>query len=513
MLYKAVGNAVAQWEEDSPLRWTMREPVRKGGHKSDPIECDLSVLVPAYSVTFLLALKDALISMRHRVQLITIGNRADEFRLLLQRVYSKGFDGNTVVQRIDSAFLVALNTLADEIPVQPIKNMKSFHARHMHDDRIFEAGLQPNDFPVKRSKRGARGDRIHRILAKALSRATLVHVLDVMETAYEQGEIDLARYAFTRLALNIFCRPESYRLLTLGDLREDKDPQSGAVSYFLDVVPAKNKAHNPRKITYGLHAEVGLLLAMQRQSVVSLFGHLAPTTESGPALNQLALFPALRLRADRSWMSAYANANEGALDTNGFRRAYIHPVKSLTRTPLSSNALRHTVGTQLAMMGCSAHTIQAVLKHAAATTCEAYVDIVFEGMIDTLSDALRPGFEEHFPVISAFTSRSDLIPVERRIVSEDMETGRIEITAACGRQVACAYAPIVCYSCPRFIPCYDADHTINLDVVEREISASDGRGLAMQHDVKRWKSIRNSIRIVIAACDNKRRAVEMSASG
>jgi hypothetical protein len=199
------------------------------------------------------------------------------------------------------------------------------------------------------------------------------------------------------------------------------------------------------------------------------------------------------------------------LDANSFNAVYLKPVRALTRLPLSFNALRHTIGTQLAQLGCSEHTIQAVLKHATNTVCRIYVDIAFEGLIDKLSDGLKPGFDEHFPVIAMFASMGEVIPTERRIVSEDLETGRVEITAVCGRRVACSYAPIACYACPRFIPCYDADHSINLDVVEREIKASEGGGLAMQYDVQRWRTIRNHIRLVIAACDNKRRSLAMDA--
>jgi hypothetical protein len=161
-------------------------------------------------------------------------------------------------------------------------------------------------------------------------------------------------------------------------------------------------------------------------------------------------------------------------------------------------------------MGCSAHTIQAVLKHASDGNAKAYVDIAFHGLIDELSDGLQPGFDEHFPVVRNFISAVDAIPIERRIDSEDFVTSRHETTGMCGRHVACAYAPLACYACQRFIPCYDADHSINLDVVNREIEQSETLGQAMQHDVKRWKSLRNHIRLVVAACDIKRRSLVMA---
>jgi hypothetical protein len=161
-------------------------------------------------------------------------------------------------------------------------------------------------------------------------------------------------------------------------------------------------------------------------------------------------------------------------------------------------------------MNCSAATIAAVLKHANDQACQTYVDIVFEGLIDELSDGLHPSFEEHFPAFKAFASKHDQIPRERAIVSEDLDTGRTETFAVCGRQVICQYAPFSCYTCPRFIPCWDADHSINQDVVEREIRDFEGQGLAMQTQVKKYKHLFNSIRVVVIACDVKRKAMELA---
>lgn len=506
-VYQRVGNVVAQWEEDSPLVWTMRETSGEGQSlRVSEVTLNLRPLEFGYELPFLLALKDALIEQRHQVVLSTIATDCQSLRLLLSRVQANGLDAKVAV--IDNGFIVALNAMRDEIPAPYLRAVKRLHARHRDDNRLFNAGLQAADFPAPGSKRGAKGDAIHNILAKALRRSTMVHILDVVEAAFEEDRIDIGLYAFIRLAFHIFCRPESYRQLTLADLRVDKHPKSGAVSYFLDVLPAKSGVHNPRKIVYHLHSEVGRLLAMQRESVAKTYGHLVSEAEIG----RLALFPARRLRRDGTWVSNMANAHGGMLDSGAFLRTYLEAIRSLTQHKLTFIGLRHTIGTQLAQMGCSATTIQAVLKHTSDKSCQSYVDIVFEGLIDELSDGLQPRFEEHFPAFTVFASKDDPIPAERRIDSEDLETGKIETTAMCGRQAACSYAPITCYACGRFIPCYDADHSINLNVVNREIQGAECKGLAMRHEVKRWKSIRNFVRLVISACESKRMAMEQEAA-
>lgn len=511
---QAVGIATAEWEESSPLKWTMSEPPRKRGLTQSDITCDLSGLVPFYALEFLLSLKDVLVQRRHRVKLGTINNECYKLHSVLKRVSQKGFEPGVLLGRIDSSFLVALHSIATEIPLSYLQHLRSLFELQRNNDQLFEPGLSAGDFPDANSKRGSLGDRINSILAKAIRRSTLVHVLDVVETAFEEQRLDLGRYSLCRLALNIFCRPESYRQLTLADLRIDRDA-TGVTTYFLDVMPAKSRSFDPWKITYRLHDDVGRLLAMQRQAVVKAHGSRAPQGVDGPNYGKLALFPAQRLRPGTSeWLHPYANANAGMYQSGRFNLAYLKPIRALTATAISFNALRHTIGTQLAQMGCSAHTIQAILKHADSSTAKAYVDIAFHGLIDELSDALQPGFDEHFPVVHSFISATQTIPTERLIESEDLSSLRHETTGMCGRQVACNYAPLACYTCPRFVPCYDADHSINLAVIDQEISHSEGRGLAMQHDVKRWKTIRNHLRLVISACDVKKLAVEsQNASG
>jgi len=192
---------------------------------------------------------------------------------------------------------------------------------------------------------------------------------------------------------------------------------------------------------------------------------------------------------------------------SAFKTAYLRPIQELARRNLSFNALRHTVGTQLALAGLSASRIAAVLKHTTDHTCQRYVDLFFTGVLDRISNAMEPGFAEHFPVYKEVMDRAiskhDPISPLRAIVSEDLVTGRREVIAECGRQSLCGYAPLACYDCHRFRPCWDADHTINLDLVNREVTDFEGQGLAMQHELQKYKHLRNAIRVVISICDFK----------
>ena len=50
MIYQTIGNAEAQWEEDSPLIWSMQEKIKgdKGEVRTITIDLDLSPLEAGY---------------------------------------------------------------------------------------------------------------------------------------------------------------------------------------------------------------------------------------------------------------------------------------------------------------------------------------------------------------------------------------------------------------------------------------------------------------------------------
>lgn len=232
------------------------------------------------------------------------------------------------------------------------------------------------------------------------------------------------------------------------------------------------------------------------------YAHLIPPDDIG----KLCLFPARRLHDDDSkWVHDYANKNHGMLkDHVGFDGAYPRQIQRILLKKdgtLSANVLRHTVGTQLAHTGVSAKTIQAVLKHATDNVCRAYVDIAFHGLINVLSDAMHPPFATHFPVFERFRSQSDPVDATHAIQSDDLITGRVELIGECGKQIQCEYAPISCYGCSRFIPCWDADHRINLDAVQQEINDYARRGKPFQHLVERAVTAKYHIVMVMNATD------------
>lgn len=497
---------------ESSLSWTMRRHIRDGAdNRTESWDFDLTSLKTGYSTEFLVALKRTSIDRRNRVSVSSIHREFQELKsLLLKCMHSKATSAK--VYQIDHAFLSGLVAIKDNQTKDGLRTLARYFLYNRGNEKLFALDLRPEDFPSRSSAIGERGESIKRILSQAMSRAVLAQALTAVEEAYEAQQIGIAHYSFAMLAFQVFWRPSSYRQLRLKDLTHDQDRLSGQVSWFLDMMPAKTRTDSPKRLAVKITSDLGEILKLQQEYVVRQYGHLVPEADVG----KLALFPARKVLSQGVWMSAYANENHGMLeDSSAVRGSYLVPINRLVRHNLTFNALRHTVGTQLALTGLSASRIAAVLKHADDQTCQQYVDLFFQGVLDRISDAMQPGFDEHFPVhkdvVSRVISKHDPIPMARTIVSEDLLTGRREVTAACGRESICGYAPLACYDCNKFRPCWDADHTINLDVVNREIAEFEGQGLAMQHEAQKFKHLRSAIRVVIGICQLKSQTVRQVA--
>ncbi len=502
VVHHVIGNTVAEWDDAVPLRWTMNETT---GPKTDPRtqteSFDLSELRTGYEGAFLLALKDTLIARRKRVALASVKTEFGKIRVLLRKVQSRRV-GDPKVAHIDHVFLLTLRTMLQDVSIKNLTTFRQLFSEN-RESPLFAHDLVPEDFPVKKPIKGYQGEKIDAILAKALSRAAQVEILRRSEDAYESGTIDIGHFAFLHLAFHVYCRPSCYQRLTLADLQIDADPLTQVKAFFLLVIPQKTRISTKslKKITYQLDSTVGELLEAQRIQVITTWGHLVANDDIG----KLALFPARGVGSDGRWTASHAQAHFGETDYDSFRRGYLNPILKLQESiSFDFNGLRHTVGTQLAVAGCSATTIAAVLKHASPDSCQKYVDIAFQGLIDALSEAMEPAFDAHFP---AFRSKNDPMAPEKVINSIELATGRRELTGECGQTNACQYAPLACYSCIRFTPCFDADHSINLRLAESEINKYEGGGLPFRELANQFKQVRRYIMLVVAAANQYQNAL------
>ncbi len=495
VMHQVIGNTIAEWDDAIPLAWTMSETTGpKNDQRTQTVSFDLSELRTGYEDDFLLTLKDTLIARRKRVTLVTVNTEIGNIRSLLRKVQSRRA-GDPRVTHIDRTFLLTLRTILQDVSITYLGTFRQLFTEN-RESPLFAHDLVPEDFPVKKPIKGYQGNKIANILAKALSRAAQVEILRRCEDAYESGTIDIGHFAFLHLAFHVYCRPASYRRLTLTDLQIDVDPETQVKTYFLWVIPMKTRAStkSPTKMSYPLDSTVGELLEAQRIQVIKTWGHLVADDDIG----KLALFPPRKAGTDGRWVSRHAQTHFGETSKTNFIRGYLYPLLKLQESiTFDFHGLRHTVATQLAVAGCSATTISVVLKHASRASCQAYVDIAFQGLADALSEAMEPAVGTHFP--AAFCSKSDLIAPEKAINSIELATGRRELIGECGKTNACQYAPLACYSCIRFTPCFDADHSINLRFAESEINKYEGGGLPFRELANQFKQIRRYIMLYVAA--------------
>ena len=522
-----VGHASAEWHEETPLCWTISETIGEGKRAElKRISFDLTPLLQCYSRDFLLTLKECWIDSRLTVGLRTIWTDAQRVQLVFRACQSQFIQISNergtappVFKIIDSDLITGLWAIKDSIPKNYLTSFRAFHNKHGHNPSLFQVGLRSSDLPRGRASAedglniGPVGQLWKNVLASALSRATLVQILNVSEAAYDAGELSLGVFAFSRLLLSRAVRPESLRLLRLKDLQISE--VDGKKVYFLTIAIPKARTAQRPLAAIRLHHDVGMILNRQRDAVVRRLGNLIQkknatlreTARTSPpyTVGDLPLFPGggvsgRMVQTTKDRLGIMKNAS----DLAGY---YVEPLKKLTGAKINHLVLRHTLGTQLAIAGCSASTIAAVLLHASPRSAGIYVDLIFSGAIDELSDSLEPAFLEHFPVIKEFVSIRNEIAPEKKVVSPSVDRMRREITGECGRHQVCQYAPIACYECHRFKPCYDVDHTINLERVNEEVQSARNGGLARQADVKRYMHIANRIRVVINICEAKREAI------
>lgn len=504
MAYRTIGNTVVQWGDGEPFVFTMTQQVGARDRRvPKTIKIDFTELRQGFAEEFLSHLKEHLMGRCNQVKIVSIQTEQITLQGLLAQVIAlKLFEAKIAV--IDEGFLLCLAAEKNNFTAGSLRYLKMAFVANPHSP-LFAKGLLESDFPMHTNKKGIHGQTIDNILAKALSRSAAAHILDVCDTAYAAGTMDIGHYSFVHLAFALYVRPNSYRQIRLGDLAVSNTGQ-----YFINIVTSKTGEEYPSKIRFGINEVLGVLLTKQRQHVIEKYGCLVAQED----INNLALFPARQLvKGNSQWRSKFPNEHYGMIvDAAAFNNSYPRAIKKRNfnsdKFTLGANALRHTVGTLLAQTGASAKTLQAVLKHASDNVCRAYVDIAFHGLMEELSEAMRPAFEAHLPALIHFRSKDDRMSLEKQVLSWDQDAGKLESTGECGKSIACANAPIVCYGCVRFIPCWDADHSINLRIAEKELEDMSKRGKPFQHMVDRARSAKNKIILVMNAADRYRQALQ-----
>lgn len=519
---QTVGYTTFLWDERTPLKFN--SVTRYGpGEPEYPKTFDLSELVNGFEVKFLLGVKDLIMQRHLKVKAATIEKEYRQVLRLLKKIESHQTSPNPVerlmegdrISAIDNGLMAAITAkLADDTSWIHGDCIDRLHDWFLYvgNGAVF-AGLERGSFPTT-DRTGGENLLRQKIIALALSRTMQVAVLVDLERRFQIGELHLGVYVLWNLTNFLYARPESLRQIRCGHIRYEEDKATGEIKYTLWLKPAKRGGRRPKLMAYPLTQFLGQLLFKQQSWVIQNIGPLYGITadlepeQRGAIERKLALFPRIN-SGDRKDFEA---KHFGMLHTGGDLSVnYLLPIqRCLSEVKVNFNVMRHTIGTQLAAAGVSAGVIQAVLRHATDKTARRYIDLAAKELRDKLSDGLE-ALEDLFPAYGAFMNAAQVRAMaqdapERIITSGgpvDPATGGsdVETTGACGKAKACTYAPLSCYGCWRWIANVDADHSINLRLVQDRISASISLGKAMKPIVERDRLLEKVIMLRIAQID------------
>lgn len=525
---QTVGYTTFSWEERAPLKFDA--VTRYAAWEPDySLSFDLGELRTAFEMPFLLCLKDLIMQRHLKVKVNSMKEEYHTVLRLLRKIQSDQISPDPKkrlmeaekISSIDSGLMVAVTAKrahdAGWINGRCIDYLKDWFL-YAGNGTVFK-GLERGDFPTN-DHSGKEDILRQNIIAKALSRTVQVSVLVDLERRFQVGTIHLGVYVLWNLTNFLYARPESLRQIRCGDLSYTHDKATGEIRYKLWVRPAKRTGRRPKPMAYPLSPYLGQLLFKQQAWVIEnvgpLYGlnkELSPE-ERRSIEEKLALFPRINQGTRKTFEIKHFGMMEKGLD---LAANYLKPIqRGLNEINVNFVVMRHTIGTQLAAAGVSAAVIQAVLRHAKDVTARRYIDLVAKELRAALNSGLE-ALEALFPAYSAFIDAKQASAMSRdypgRVINSrgpiDPVTGEIDVqtTGACGNAAACAYAPLSCYGCWRWIANYEADHSVNLRFVQDRIKENEVFGKPMQAIVERDRLLEKVIMLRIAQIEKHKAEV------
>ena len=513
-----INKTVVSWLDSEPLRWKASTKASEQAPEYND-DFDLSSLRGAFEEEFLIGMRDLLVGRHRQCKRRSVKGYVDSISRTLRAIQSKQVDPEerlvegTQIAAIDIGLLTAMRAKLAKQPnwigAYDLNTLKTLY-KYAGEGSVYQ-GVSAGDFPLAGTGRPAEDILRSRIVAQALTRSAQIAVLKNIEDGFQNLQVDLALYTFWNLELHLFIRPESYRQITCGDLIVTEDKKSKTTTYILMVTPAKRGSLVPKPMPTELDKQMGELLLLQRESVIRQYGPLYGIDSTMPDEQRKQIESSLALFPRRTGLrKPFEIANFGLLETTtSFSNSYLAPLqRRLEGISVGFNVMRHTISTHLAAAGCSAQTIQAVLKHATDQTARVYVDLATKELKERLSQGLE-GLPDLFPAYRIFTTQrsAKAIPIKAiNSTSVDPETGELSqcTPGQCGGSKACDYAPLACYGCWRFIPAIDADHTLNLKRVQESIDYHKQMGRPFMHLLERDEVLKLNISFVIAECSRHR---------
>lgn len=167
---------------------------------------DLNELKIGYSEKLLLDIKLLIIKRRDRVSLKTIYGEYLNIKSLMRKCLQTG-RFKKIIEIIDIEFIRAIEASIDKHTTSSLNTIIAYYKFNRNKTEIFDKDLIVEYFPKTKYFRGYKGELLDNIISSALSRATVSQILTDVENSYENGDLDLSRYAFAMLAFQVFFSP------------------------------------------------------------------------------------------------------------------------------------------------------------------------------------------------------------------------------------------------------------------------------------------------------------------
>jgi hypothetical protein len=530
IITQIIGNTTFTWSDRTPLEF---EAVTRYsiGEPEYPQKFDLSQLTSGFEESFLLGLKDLIMQRHLKVRVASMKGAYTKVLRLFKKIQSDQTSTDLNhrlieadrISAIDPGLMLAVRTrLAQDagwISRRCIDNLSDWFL-YGGNGTVFK-DLERGDFPVT-DQSGAADFYRQQIIAKALSRTLQIAVLTDVERRFQVGEIHLGVYVLWNLTNTLYARPESLRQIRCGDLTFAENKATGEIQYTVWVMPAKRAG---QRMPYLLTPILGQMLVKQQAWVIKNVGPLYGLTpdldpkQRTAIEQQLALFPRIIGGTRKAFEIKHFGMLQDGADCS---INYLWPIQSgLDNINVNFNVMRHTIGTQLAAAGVSAAVIQAVLRHATDRTARVYIDLAAKELREALNNGLE-ALEELFPAYNAFMNAAQTRAMGQqfpeRVVNSrgpiDPATGEVDVqtTGGCGKTAACAFAPLSCYGCWRWIANIDADHSVNLRMVQARIKENEAFGKPMRTIVERDQLLEKVIELRMGQFQ-KHKAVQAQLEG
>jgi len=320
-----------------------------------------------------------------------------------------------------------------------------------------------------------------------------------LDNRFAEEVINVEEYALAQLFVATGRRPIQIASLKIGDLRIDSEILD-ASAFILSIPKAKVRGRGFRSVftDFALIESVGQVLSVHIKGVKELAALVLGRPLTRECLDLLPLFPddleqLMKLSDDK--LKSVLATDVAHRKTSSITSQLKKVIDKLQITSERTGKLlkttgyrfRYTLGTRAAREGAGILTIATLLDHTDTQNTKVYVANIPEHAA-TISEIMNGSLMRY---ASAFQgdvvdSEDDVfttIPGAQRIRTNDSQDN----IGSCGTSAMCHdYAPVACYTCPKFKAWRDAPHYLVLkwllDERERVVQETDDLGIAAIND-------------------------------